>query len=57
MSAPILIGLALRDGDAAPAHAHEPGLPRPVPDLDAPLLNGTLAAPAPWSARPHVRCS
>jgi nucleotide-binding universal stress UspA family protein len=63
MTAPIVIGLALRDDDAAPlalgtrlarltgapialasAYMHEPGLPQPVPELDAVLLSETQAA-------------
>ena len=63
MSAPIVIGLALREDDAAPlalgtqlaqltgaplalasAFMHEPGLPQPVPELDAVLLSETEAA-------------
>lgn len=63
MTAPIAIGLALRDDDAAPlalgraiarltgaplalvsAYVHDPALARPVPEIDAVLLNRTLAA-------------
>jgi nucleotide-binding universal stress UspA family protein len=63
MTAPIVIGLALRDDDAAPltlgraiarltgaplalvsAYVHDPGLPQPVPEIDAPMLKGTMAA-------------
>ena len=63
MTAPIVIGLALRDDDAAPlalgraiarltgaplalvaAYAHDPALPKLLPELDVPLLNGALAA-------------
>ena len=63
MTAPIVIGLALRDDDAAPlalgtrlarltgaplalvsAYMHEPGLPQPVPELDAVLFGETQAA-------------
>jgi nucleotide-binding universal stress UspA family protein len=63
MTAPIVIGLALREDDAAPlalgsaiarltgaplalvsAYVHDPALPRPLPENDAVLLSGTLAA-------------
>ena len=63
MTAPIVIGLALREDDAAPlalgtrlaqltgaplalvsAYMHEPGLPQPVPELDAVLFSETQGA-------------
>jgi len=63
MTAPIVVGLALRADDTAPlalgsalarltgaplalvsAYLHDPGLPQPVPELDAVPLNGAQAA-------------